>query len=121
MNSACSFCTSLLPRARDRFPLKWVLKRRRVELLSREEATMSCISLNPRAATLAAAGCVVLLLATHSPAATVYTQTNLVSDGFVPAAHTEPLLKNPWGISIDPTAGRSGCPTRGRTPARSTR
>jgi uncharacterized protein (TIGR03118 family) len=65
---------------------------------------MSCTSLKRHAA-LAAMACVVLLLAKHSPAATVYTQTNLVSDGFVPAAHTEPLLKNPWGISIDPDNG----------------
>lgn len=30
------------------------------------------------------------------------TQTNLVSDGFVPAAHTDPGLKNPWGIAFAP-------------------
>jgi uncharacterized protein (TIGR03118 family) len=29
--------------------------------------------------------------------------TNLVSDGFVPAAHIDPALINPWGISYGPT------------------
>ena len=66
---------------------------------------MSCAPFLRRAAALSAAGCVTLLLATVSRGATVYTQTNLVSDGFVPAAHTEPLLKNPWGMSIDPDNG----------------
>ena len=28
------------------------------------------------------------------------TQTNLVSDGFVPAAHIDPNLVNPWGVSL---------------------
>src|SRR4051812_14856317 len=32
-------------------------------------------------------------------AADTFTQTNLVSDGFVPAAHTDANLKNPWGIA----------------------
>src|SRR5512137_251259 len=32
-----------------------------------------------------------------------FVQTNLVSDGAVPAAQTDPLLKNPWGISFGPT------------------
>ena len=31
------------------------------------------------------------------------TQTNLVSDGFVPAAHLDPNLANPWGVSFGPT------------------
>ena len=31
------------------------------------------------------------------------TQTNLVSDGAVAAAFTDPNLKNPWGISYSPT------------------
>jgi len=30
------------------------------------------------------------------------TQTNLVSDGFVPAAHNDPHLKNPWGVAFEP-------------------
>ncbi|ADV82528.1 TIGR03118 family protein [Terriglobus saanensis] len=29
-----------------------------------------------------------------------YLQTNLISDGFVPAAHIDSNLKNPWGLSI---------------------
>jgi uncharacterized protein (TIGR03118 family) len=33
-----------------------------------------------------------------------YTQTNLVSNGAVPAAHTDPNLINPWGISFFPGA-----------------
>jgi uncharacterized protein (TIGR03118 family) len=31
-----------------------------------------------------------------------FTQTNLVSDGAIPAANTDPNLKNPWGISFSP-------------------
>jgi uncharacterized protein (TIGR03118 family) len=31
-----------------------------------------------------------------------YQQTNLVSDGVVPAAHVDPNLKNPWGIAFNP-------------------
>src|SRR5258706_13705772 len=30
------------------------------------------------------------------------TQTNLVSDGFVAAAHNDPHLKNPWGVAFAP-------------------
>jgi len=33
-------------------------------------------------------------------AAAGYSQQNLVSDGAVPAAHLDPDLKNPWGISF---------------------
>ncbi len=29
-----------------------------------------------------------------------FTQTNIVSDGFVPAAQTDPTLVNPWGVAI---------------------
>jgi len=32
-----------------------------------------------------------------------YVQTNLVSDGFVPAEHRDHNLINPWGISYSPT------------------
>src|SRR6201989_2242610 len=31
-----------------------------------------------------------------------YNQTNIVSDGSVPAQKTDPTLINPWGISIGP-------------------
>ena len=37
-------------------------------------------------------------------AVTYYQQTNLASDGFVPAANTDPNLINPWGISYAPTS-----------------
>jgi uncharacterized protein (TIGR03118 family) len=33
-----------------------------------------------------------------------YVQTNLVSDGFVPAQYTDPNLVNPWGISFSATS-----------------
>jgi uncharacterized protein (TIGR03118 family) len=33
-----------------------------------------------------------------------YVQRNLVSDGFVPAEHTDPNLINPWGIAFNPSA-----------------
>jgi len=33
-----------------------------------------------------------------------FVQTNLVSDGAVPANFTDPNLKNPWGISFGPAA-----------------
>ena len=36
-------------------------------------------------------------------AGTVFMQTNLVSDGFVPAALTDPNLINPWGVSEGPS------------------
>ena len=36
--------------------------------------------------------------------ATIYYQTNLTSDGFLPAANFDPNLKNPWGISFSPTS-----------------
>ena len=37
-----------------------------------------------------------------TPAGNVFAQTNLVSDGAVTAAHTDPDLKNPWGVSFLP-------------------
>jgi uncharacterized protein (TIGR03118 family) len=44
-----------------------------------------------------------LLTATaHTAMAGTVTQTNLTSDGAVPAAVTDPNLKNPWGISFAP-------------------
>lgn len=33
-----------------------------------------------------------------------YLQHNLVSDGFIPAAHTDPNLVNAWGIAFNPDA-----------------
>ena len=31
-----------------------------------------------------------------------FTQTNLVSDGYVPALNIDPNLINPWGVSFGP-------------------
>lgn len=36
------------------------------------------------------------------PALAQYQQTNLVSDGSIPAAHTDANLVNPWGIAFNP-------------------
>jgi uncharacterized protein (TIGR03118 family) len=45
--------------------------------------------------------CLVLLLPLSSLAQTsAYIQTNLISDGAVPAKQTDPKLINPWGVSI---------------------
>jgi uncharacterized protein (TIGR03118 family) len=41
----------------------------------------------------------------HGAAQSVtFTQTNLVSDGSIPAAVTDPNLINPWGVSFSPTS-----------------
>jgi uncharacterized protein (TIGR03118 family) len=55
-------------------------------------------------------GAMGLLLLVSSLACTVgalaqtsaYVQTNIISDGAVPAAMTDPTLINPWGVSIGP-------------------
>ncbi len=41
-----------------------------------------------------------LVAAAHGPS---YHQTNLLSDGFVPAPNVNPNLQNPWGIAASPT------------------
>lgn len=41
-----------------------------------------------------------LVAASHGPS---YHQTNLLSDGFLPAANMNPNLQNPWGIVAPPT------------------
>lgn len=41
-------------------------------------------------------------LLSATPAGDSFTQTNIVSDGAVPATHMDPNLKNPWGISFLP-------------------
>jgi uncharacterized protein (TIGR03118 family) len=43
-----------------------------------------------------------MVLATVAAAQTAYQQTNLVSDTAGSAAHTDPLLINPWGIAFIP-------------------
>src|SRR5947209_2057370 len=45
---------------------------------------------------------VILFLPTAHAQTSSYTQTNIVSDGSVPARKTDPTLINPWGISIGP-------------------
>ena len=47
----------------------------------------------------------VLVPAARSLAGSVYEQRNLVSDGFVPAEHTDDNLKNPWGMAASPDGG----------------
>jgi uncharacterized protein (TIGR03118 family) len=54
----------------------------------------------PVAALLAAA--MGVTLAPPALAATAYTVHALVSDGSVPADHTDPNLKNPWGVAFNP-------------------
>jgi uncharacterized protein (TIGR03118 family) len=46
----------------------------------------------------------IALLSIGSGQAQHYTQTNLVSDGAIPAAHTDPNLKNAWGLSRSSTS-----------------
>ena len=43
--------------------------------------------------------------ATSPVTPTSFTQTNLISDGSVPAETTDPNLINPWGIALSPTVG----------------
>ncbi|KIG01891.1 TIGR03118 family protein [Caballeronia concitans] len=38
----------------------------------------------------------------NTPAQSSFTVTALVSDGAVQAAHTDPNLKNPWGVAFNP-------------------
>src|SRR5436190_4322508 len=45
-------------------------------------------------------GLVSLALAPANATADFFTQTNLVSDGAVPAATIDPNLQNPWGIAL---------------------
>ncbi len=40
------------------------------------------------------------LLSAGAFAQTGYVQTNIISDGAVPAAQTDPTLINPWGVSV---------------------
>lgn len=50
-----------------------------------------------------ALGCALMVAAMAGYASAAgYTQTNLVSNGAVTAAHTDPNLINPWGISFFP-------------------
>ena len=73
----------------------------------RHRLTRSRFRLVVLAAAVAAASAVVAsqsrAAAEHAAAGTGYSVRNLVSDGFVPAEHTDPNLVNGWGI----TAGAS--------------
>jgi hypothetical protein len=51
---------------------------------------------------------------------TRFVQTNLVSDGFVPAALTDPKLVNPWGLTASST-GPCGSAITGQGSQRSIR
>jgi uncharacterized protein (TIGR03118 family) len=46
----------------------------------------------------------IVALGLSKPQANAYSQTNLVSDGAVPAEVTDPNLKNPWGVSESTTS-----------------
>lgn len=50
--------------------------------------------------TSACAICILIASAWPGYSDPTYFQTNLVSDGFVPAANTDPNLKDPWGVSF---------------------
>lgn len=52
---------------------------------------------------LGAALCAATFTAASASPIRGYAQTNLVSDGAVPAVTIDPDLKNPWGISFGPT------------------
>lgn len=58
--------------------------------------------LSPAAALLATAVSA-LALPASAIAGTTYSVQALVSDGTVPADHTDPNLKNPWGVAFNPT------------------
>ena len=49
-------------------------------------------------------GAVVTSVSQIALGATIYYETNLTSDGFVPAANVDPNLRNPWGISFSATS-----------------
>jgi uncharacterized protein (TIGR03118 family) len=55
-----------------------------------------------RLSALLSAAAALALAASSAHAVTEFDVTNLVSDGFVPAAHIDPLLQNPWGVSFAP-------------------
>src|ERR1700728_2372062 len=58
---------------------------------------------NPIARTAFLAVCSAMLSVTALAQTTsTYMQTNIISDGSVPAAVTDPTLINPWGVSVGP-------------------
>jgi uncharacterized protein (TIGR03118 family) len=62
------------------------------------------MKLPPPACALCTALALALAFAAPATAAGLYTQRNLVSDGFVAADHTDPNLVNGWGVAFNPTA-----------------
>ena len=46
----------------------------------------------------------IVALGLSEPEENAFSQTNLISDGAVPAEVTDPNLKNPWGVSFAPTS-----------------
>src|ERR1700722_15672131 len=40
----------------------------------------------------------------HHPVQPTFVQTNLISDGFVPAQQMDANLINPWGVAFSPTS-----------------
>jgi uncharacterized protein (TIGR03118 family) len=60
------------------------------------------MTLKRRLILMAAGIALVANFAVNARAATGYTQTNLVSNGVVPAVVTDPTLQNPWGIAFFP-------------------
>jgi uncharacterized protein (TIGR03118 family) len=74
----------------------------RVQLVPRKRATGAALAMLALVAIVAmTAGS--SLASSQSSKATAYAVTNLVSDGFVPAAHTDPNLVNGWGIAASPS------------------
>jgi uncharacterized protein (TIGR03118 family) len=51
---------------------------------------------------LCATAALALAFASASAADSVYARRNLVSDGTIPAAHTDPNLINGWGVAFNP-------------------
>jgi len=55
-----------------------------------------------RTACVLAAAALLLVCGSVQAQTGAYAQTNIISDGAVPATQTNPLLINPWGVSIGP-------------------
>ena len=65
-------------------------------VLSRGASTLK------RMACMLAAAALLLVCSGAQAQTSGYAQTNIISDGAVPATQTNPLLINPWGVSIGP-------------------
>jgi uncharacterized protein (TIGR03118 family) len=60
------------------------------------------MNIRPLTHRLCAAAVLALAFASASAADSVYARRNLVSDGTIPAAHTDPNLINGWGVAFNP-------------------